>query len=731
MKRKLITSAACILFGFAATYGQADTTKNNSYEGLSLKDLLDIKIVSASKKSESLFDAPLSASVVTKEQIQQAGCTSIMEALRLVPGMIVREQTNGNFDVQLRGVYTTPNTWFDGNSVTSLVMIDNRPIFNYLKGGTFWETLPVDLNDVERIEVVRGPSGALYGPNAVTGVINIITRQATEKGLYVVASSRQGSYKTFINNASLGFKGKKWGVIASGNFQQRDRTGSSYYEIFRNEWLTHPDYLVTFIGDTVHNVENIYPHDHAAMEKYAGNIFAHYNPTAKIKLDLSAGIQHSFVQKVQAENGATSLTSAASDSRYADLRAGLGALSAQLSYLEGTQAPDHQPGNKYDFSTIDATVEYNFTKGNFSLKPGLSYRRALYDDTKYSDPVTKNGIFNARGEIITKSASLRGEYTLLNKKLRLVAGLTSNTFNYPDETYLSKEFAATYKLNKNHLIRGVYSESPRSSTIYDTYVDQIVTMYPSGFQKQTVLRLEGNRNLQMLHAGMLEFGYRGSISPDLDVEVELFRTHSKNYSMMVVNKTYTEVEGLDTLEIIPLRATNIPMVNTQHGITVSLAYAAGRLRFKPFITLQETVVKNYTPYAATPDASYGFVQQDPLLYNIYSGIGQRQVYRASPKIFGGFSATYEISEKLHANTNAYYYSAYTFSHVSSTLFNDGERGIDHIPAKLIINANITYEPIPGLELVLSGKNLLNDRSREYFKTDPVPFQLLGGIRYEF
>src|SRR5687768_3978531 len=116
-----------LLFGISSAYGQSDTTAPNSLEGLSLKDLLDIKIVSVSKKSESLFDAPLSASVVTREQIQRAGCTSIMEALRLVPGMIVREQTNGNYDVQMRGVYTSPNPQFDGNSVTTLVMIDGRP----------------------------------------------------------------------------------------------------------------------------------------------------------------------------------------------------------------------------------------------------------------------------------------------------------------------------------------------------------------------------------------------------------------------------------------------------------------------------------------------------------------------------------------------------------------------------------------------------------------------------
>src|SRR6185369_14562804 len=119
---------------------------------------------------------------------------------------------------------------------------------------------------------------------------------------------------------------------------------------------------------------------------------------------------------------------------------------------------------KYDFNTTDASIEYNYTKGNLSLKPGLSYRSAVYDDNKYSNITSRGGIFNARGVIITKMASLRGEYKLLNNKLRLVAGLAVNKFNYPDKTYTSYEFATTYKINKNHLLRMVYSQAPRSAT---------------------------------------------------------------------------------------------------------------------------------------------------------------------------------------------------------------------------------------------------------------------------
>ncbi|MEO6721956.1 MAG: TonB-dependent receptor plug domain-containing protein [Ferruginibacter sp.] len=707
-----------------------DSLKALQYEDLSLKDLLSVKIVSASKKSELLFDAPLSASVVTKEDIRRTGCTSIMEALRLVPGMIVREQTNGNYDIYLRGMDNVPpNAPFEGNSTTTLVMIDNRPIYNYLKGGTFWETLPIDLNDVEKIEVVRGPAAALYGPNAVSGVINIITRQISKEGLYLVANAQQGSYNTFINNVSAGYKAKKWSAIASGNYQGRQRTQTSYYEIFRNKWLEQPDYFITIVGDTTHNVNEQHPKPYLAMEKYAGNVFLNYDLSDKVKFDLRTGIQHSLVQKVSTDNGTTPLSTVASDSRYADLRANVKGLSAQFSYNEGTQITNF-PDSKYDFKTFDASVEYNYTRGNLTIKPGASYRDAVYDDTKYSDIINKTGIFNAKGRITTQTASLRGEYKLFDNKLRLVAALAANKFNYPDTTYLSTQFAATYKISKHHLLRMVCSKSPRSSTIYDTYIDQRASYIPIGYRKFVSLRLEGNKNLQLLTAGMLELGYRGSITPWLNVDIELFNINSQNYNSVVTHAPYVKLSGNDTITVIPLIPTNLPVTLRQQGVTLSLIYNSKKLAIKPFVTFQKSRTKNFAPFFNTADAAPSAIQYDPANNNIYSGIGAAATLTSTPCVFGGASFDYKINSKLNINMSAYYYSKQTYYHITNVIFNDGVRGIDYIKAKLILNANVSYEAAKGLHIFLTGKNILNNKSREFFQSDRVPFMLLGGLSFE-
>ena len=180
---------ACVLIACLGVVTGASGQDN--YADLSLDDLMNVEVIEAiTKTPEVLFEAPLDVSVLQHDEIIDSGATSIPEALRLVPGMIVREQSPGNYDVHLRGFdNATVNSMlpFPSNAIT-LVMIDYRIVYNHFASGTFWDTLPVDINNVKRIEVIRGPSSALYGPNAVAGVINIVTTQPEASGLHLKAS---------------------------------------------------------------------------------------------------------------------------------------------------------------------------------------------------------------------------------------------------------------------------------------------------------------------------------------------------------------------------------------------------------------------------------------------------------------------------------------------------------------------------------------------------------------
>ena len=154
----------------------ANSSQNTSppLTQLSLEELMDLEIYSASKKLEKQFQTPAATYVLTEEDIRRSGVTNVMDALRLVPGVSVQKVDSNTWDISIRG--------FNGSIFANklLVMIDGRSVYTPFQGGVFWDIQDVMLEDIERIEVVRGPGGTLWGSNAVNGVINILTKKAKE-----------------------------------------------------------------------------------------------------------------------------------------------------------------------------------------------------------------------------------------------------------------------------------------------------------------------------------------------------------------------------------------------------------------------------------------------------------------------------------------------------------------------------------------------------------------------
>ncbi|MCP4353754.1 MAG: TonB-dependent receptor [Desulfobacterales bacterium] len=138
---------------------------------LSLEELKNVEIISVSKKPEKISQAAAAVFVITQEDIRRAGITSIPDALRLVPGVQVAQTNTRGWAISVRG-------FNDTYSNKLLVMIDGRSVYTPIYSGVFWDEQDTILEDIERIEVIRGPGSALWGSNAVNGVINIITKNA-------------------------------------------------------------------------------------------------------------------------------------------------------------------------------------------------------------------------------------------------------------------------------------------------------------------------------------------------------------------------------------------------------------------------------------------------------------------------------------------------------------------------------------------------------------------------
>ncbi|WP_159693265.1 TonB-dependent receptor plug domain-containing protein [Cognatazoarcus halotolerans] len=173
--KKAILGATLRAVLVAATLGcafQAGAREVDLFE-LSLEELSEFRLTTMSRKTQRVGELAAAAYVVTGEEIMRSGATSIPEALRMVPGIQVARISSSRWAVTARGF----NERF-ANKL--LVLIDGRSIYTPLYSGVMWESQDVMPEDVERIEVIRGPGAALWGANAVNGVINIVTRKTSE-----------------------------------------------------------------------------------------------------------------------------------------------------------------------------------------------------------------------------------------------------------------------------------------------------------------------------------------------------------------------------------------------------------------------------------------------------------------------------------------------------------------------------------------------------------------------
>jgi iron complex outermembrane receptor protein len=237
----------------AATPAPAVAEAEVDFTKLSLEELMDVEVTSVAKRPQRLADAAAAVFVIGPEDIRRSGATSVPELLRMVPGVEVARIDANKWAVSIRG--------FNGRfSSKAQVLTDGRSVYNTLLSGVYWEAQDVVLEDVERIEVIRGPSASVWGANAMNGVINIITKSAKDtQG--VLLSGGLGTQEQGFGTARFGGKlGEKVayrgyaksftvgeGPVASGNRgaddTRQDRAG------FRIDAEPSSRDLLTLSGD--------------------------------------------------------------------------------------------------------------------------------------------------------------------------------------------------------------------------------------------------------------------------------------------------------------------------------------------------------------------------------------------------------------------------------------------------------------------------------------------------
>ncbi len=219
-----LASALAALLSLPAAAQETLVAHADSLADLSIEELVTIQVTSVSKKPERLLDAPASVFVITADDIRRAGARSLPDALRLAPNLHVAQRSSYGYAISARGLNGSNNS--APNKL--LVMIDGRSVYAPLFSGVFWDMQDVLLEDVERIEVISGPGGTMWGVNAVNGVISISTRSAhaTQGSLAVLRAGSDGGDVAFRQGGKLrGQDGDaSWRVY--GKVLQRSHSGT-------------------------------------------------------------------------------------------------------------------------------------------------------------------------------------------------------------------------------------------------------------------------------------------------------------------------------------------------------------------------------------------------------------------------------------------------------------------------------------------------------------------------
>jgi iron complex outermembrane receptor protein len=243
----LLSVAGALLIPTQHAWGQELSTTNRIEElrSLNLADILNTEVTSVSKRPEKVFETPAAADIIDAEQIQRSGALNIPEVLRLSPGVDVAQYDRSKYAVGIR-----PNG-LSRFTRGLLVMEDGRSLYTQQFGGVRWETFDYLLEDIDHIEVVRGPGGATWGANAANGVINVITKDAKDTQGVLIAGGG-GSLDPVLAEVRYGFKVADDGYArVYGKYSSHDDApgGEDGYDFtqagFRSDfgWNNHLDHL--------------------------------------------------------------------------------------------------------------------------------------------------------------------------------------------------------------------------------------------------------------------------------------------------------------------------------------------------------------------------------------------------------------------------------------------------------------------------------------------------------
>ena len=494
-------------------------------------------IVSASKREQRIQDSPAAISVITEEDIKESGALSIPDILRYIPGIDVMEITSSHWEINARGL----------NQILSnkmLVMIDGRSVYLDYFGGVIWQGLPIVMKDISRIEVIRSPISALYGANAFSGIINIITKSPRESaGTYV--SFDGGNLNSLRSTIIHGGRKGKFGYKISGNARRTNSWNASSINRRSN-------------GDF-------------SEERGIANVKLDYLISGKSSLSFDSGFETGDIEQIVL----SSILPFDGSTSYAKLNYNWSDMKMQLFWNHGSISSP---------SFVDLGEETNFKFNTFDLEIVETL------DLSSTRTITYGGsarIKTIQSDIIDKDHNqdlyagfIQNEYKP-NNKVSTILSLRIDNHPLVKINY-SPRASVIVEPWTNHTIRLTASKAFRNPSFIDSYTELFLAPiplpsppFPAG--TQTTVSIIGNEDLKPENIETYELGYQTFIKRKMKMKVDLFYNRIDDFIGRGAFESLSFFSDPDTGELLIDPSTNLPIPESvsQSFVNVGSAEALG------------------------------------------------------------------------------------------------------------------------------------------------------------
>lgn len=631
-----------------------------------LETLLNIEVISVGKKEQKLSDTPAAVYVITPDEIRRSGITTLPELFRLVPGMQVGRVNAGQWAITSRG-------FNDPYADKLLVMVDGKTIYTPVFGGVFWGSQDVVLEDLDRIEVVRGPGGTIWGANAVNGVINVITKSAKEtQGLLM--STTFGTLEQPYSSLRYG------GQIAT----------NLHYRVYA-KYQSHRDFddsMGRSLGDDWRNALGGLRLDWEPSESDRFTLKADYRDGVMGENYREPRLTPPFGAVVTADNHQTGGNILG---RWEHRFSEESDLSIQAYYDRGSHG---ELGARVREQTFDLESRHRFWAGERNeIVWGIGYRYQpvqLVSGTAVAWTETE-----ASSQLVNFFA--QDEITLVEDRLALTLG---SKFEHNDFTGFEIQPSARllYTPGERHSLWGAVSRAVRTPTHLDTSaIVNFTANTPPVTPLPTYAMVVGNPDFGSEELTAYELGYR--IQPHNRVALDAATFYNTiNHGRQYPRGTPFVAPGGPPRLIVPIGTENV-YDGAAYGVELSANWN---------VTDQWRLRLGYTwlDFDLEPD--------DVPAKN-------------SPEQTVQFRSELDLTRELQLNGAVYF--------VDQIMPRDEVLSVS-IPSYARLDVGVSWRPVESLEIGVWGQNLLEDRHPEFARvllpgSAEIPRSIVGRLVWTF